>query len=205
MTLVFVANACGTVLHLEYEYPRVRRFHAGIRFTQFEPKSGFSNTLRHDLEHCRFSGEAQHSRTVPNSSSTFNQERRQRIFSNSPQRCSTEFVKKINQRIIFMSMFNDIDWHGETYRETTLAYARQTVEFASHFREGHFTLCGPGRARNWWESKHGPQGVWYFFCRRNGQDLQRQHEVPILSCEAPMMRGPGKRKETWTCISSVKM
>ena len=47
-------------------------------------------------------------------------------------------------RIIFMSMYSDIDWTKRGNKENCIANALRATEYARRFTQGHWSFLGPG-------------------------------------------------------------
>ena len=61
-------------------------------------------------------------------------------------------------RIIFMSMFNDIEWKKND--EYCISNAEEVRTYAMRFLQGHGTFLGPGSEEKWYgDSKH-QKGQW---------------------------------------------
>ena len=52
-------------------------------------------------------------------------------------------------RIIFMSMYNDIDWRKRGNRENCIANAHRVTEYVRRFTRGHWSFPGPGSEKTW--------------------------------------------------------
>ena len=50
-------------------------------------------------------------------------------------------------RIIFMSMFNDIEWTKKNNEEICTSMSQQVKQYAIRFQKGHWTVIGPGDDR----------------------------------------------------------
>ena len=65
--------------------------------------------------------------------------------------CELEHFK---DRIIFMSMYNDIAW-GEKENTERFEYNSQTVaEYSRKFPRGHWSLLEPGSEKTWYGNLH---------------------------------------------------
>ena len=54
-------------------------------------------------------------------------------------------------RIIFMSMFNDVEW--KTNDENCISNAEKVKNYAMRLSQGHWTFLGPGTEEKWYVSK----------------------------------------------------
>ena len=61
--------------------------------------------------------------------------------------CEPEHFK---DKIIFMSMFNDIAWVAKGNREQCVHNSQAVAEFARKFSRGHWSFLGPGPQEKWY-------------------------------------------------------
>ena len=54
-------------------------------------------------------------------------------------------------RIIFMSMYNDIDWRKRGNRENCIANTYRVTEYVPRFTRGHWSFLGPGKLDGEWD------------------------------------------------------
>ena len=67
--------------------------------------------------------------------------------------------EKITDRIIFFTMFNDIDWTRKGNDEICISNSENVKTYAKKFSQGHWTFLGPGDEKTWYgESKYPPEG-----------------------------------------------
>ena len=95
----------------------------------------------------------------------------------------------VKDRIIFMSMFNDIEW--KTNDENCISNAVKTKNYAMRFLQGHWTFLGPQSEEKWCGDSHDPQG------HRNctaSKMVHRFKETGFKSTSA-LSRGILKRKK----------
>ena len=52
--------------------------------------------------------------------------------------------EKFGDRMIFMSMFDDIDWRKRGHSERCISNSEQVKNYAERFSRGHWTFLGPG-------------------------------------------------------------
>ena len=57
--------------------------------------------------------------------------------------------QKISDRIISMSMFNDIELERKDYEDSCARTSRKIKEYASNFDDGHWAFLGPGEESKW--------------------------------------------------------
>ena len=60
-------------------------------------------------------------------------------------KCEPEQLKG---RIIFMSMYNDVDWRKRRNKENCIANTLRVTEYARIFTRGHWSFLGLGLERN---------------------------------------------------------
>ena len=53
-------------------------------------------------------------------------------------------------RIIFMSMFDDIDWRKKGNDGICISNSEKVKEYAKRFSRGHWTFLGPGDEKEWY-------------------------------------------------------
>ena len=58
--------------------------------------------------------------------------------------------EKLKDPIIFMSMYNDIDWEKEGNKEVRLAKSADVAAYARRFPEGHWSCLGPRTEEKWY-------------------------------------------------------
>ena len=70
------------------------------------------------------------------------------------KRLSKEYLngqtpESFDERIKFMSMFNDIEWTKKGDTETCLHNAREVAAFATQVKPGHWCFLGPASENTW--------------------------------------------------------
>ena len=69
--------------------------------------------------------------------------------------------EKIQGRLIFMSMFNDITWRIKDNEKECIANSTLVSSFAKRFPVGHWSFLEPGSETEWYSSyKERPGGEW---------------------------------------------
>ena len=64
-------------------------------------------------------------------------------------------------RIIFMSMFNDIDWSQKENDEKCISNSEKVKTYAKRFSQGHWSFLGHGSADKWNATlAYKPDGLW---------------------------------------------
>ena len=59
-------------------------------------------------------------------------------------------LKNFTDRVIFMSMFNDIDWTRTGNDGICISNSEKVKEYAKRFSQGHWTFLGPGNEKKWY-------------------------------------------------------
>ena len=72
--------------------------------------------------------------------------------------------EEFKDRIIFMSMFNDIDWKKND--ENCISNAEKVKNYAMKFSQGHRDILGPGSEEKWYGSSSYAQKRRMAFCRQ---------------------------------------
>ena len=65
-----------------------------------------------------------------------------------------DLVKDFMDRIIFISMFDDIEWKKND--DKCIANADEVRNYAMNFLQGHWTFLGPGSGNKWYGDSHDP-------------------------------------------------
>ena len=69
--------------------------------------------------------------------------------------------EKFEDRIIFMSMFNDIEWTRKGNSEQCVSNSEQVKNYAKRCSRGHWTFLGPGDEKKWYGTlSYTPEGKW---------------------------------------------
>ena len=55
-------------------------------------------------------------------------------------------------RMIFMSMFNDIDWTSSGNSERCMSKSEHVKNYAKRFSRGHWTFLGPSDEKKWYRT-----------------------------------------------------
>ena len=120
-----------------------------------------------------------------------------------------EFMTKMgdpsqfNERIIFMSMFNDIIWGSEDNERECDANATLVSIFAKRFPAGRWSFLGLRSEEKWYstcESK--PQGEW----DRVAELMMirfRESGHPVFRATSPLSRGTLKKQRMWKIINTL--
>ena len=103
--------------------------------------------------------------------------------------------EKFEDRIIFMSMFNDIEWTKRGHSETCNSNSEQVKKYAKRFSQGHWTFLGPGDVEKWYGTlSYAPEGKWDSTVT---QMVRRSKETgdPVLKSISALSRGILNRKK----------
>ena len=69
--------------------------------------------------------------------------------------------EEFRDRIIFMSMFNDIDWTKRGKSEKCISNSDQIKNYAEIFSQNHWTFLGPRDEKKWYGTlSYKPEGKW---------------------------------------------
>ena len=66
--------------------------------------------------------------------------------------------EKFTDRIIFMTMFNDIDWTRKGNGEICISNSEKVKMYAKKVSEGHSTLLDPGDEKKWYRNRNSKPG-----------------------------------------------
>ena len=70
-------------------------------------------------------------------------------------------AEDFKDRIIFMSMFNDIDWSQKGNDEKSISNSEKVKTYAKRFSQGHWSFFVPGSEEKWYATlAHKPDGLW---------------------------------------------
>ena len=90
--------------------------------------------------------------------------------------------EEFKDRIIFMSMFNDIEW--KTNDENCISNAERVKNYAINFSQGHWAFLGPGSDEKWYgSSSYAQKRRMGFYSNQNGATIQRNGSSCILKCQ----------------------
>ena len=70
-------------------------------------------------------------------------------------------MKHFKDRIIFMSMYNDIEWGAKGNKERYEHNSQTVASYARKFPRGHWSFLGPGSEEKWYGTyTNKPDGSW---------------------------------------------
>ena len=110
--------------------------------------------------------------------------------------CESE---QVNDRIIFMSMYNDIVWREEGNTEKCVTNSVTLAKYARRFPRGRWSFLGPGSEKKWYGTHYfdKPDGN----CSRTAEMMMLQlhtescHQIFVASSR--FERGELRSKSTW--------
>ena len=101
--------------------------------------------------------------------------------------------EEFKDRIIFMSMFNDIEW--KTIAENCMSNADKVKNYAMRFSQWHWTLLGPGSEEKWYgSSSYAQTGEWNSTANKMVQRFKETGHLVFKSINA-LSRGILKQKK----------
>ena len=93
--------------------------------------------------------------------------------------------ENFGDRIIFMSMFTDIDWTRKGYGEKCISNSEEVMNYAKRFSQGHWTLLGPGDEKKWCGNcNYKPEGKWNSVASKMVQRFEETGHSIFLSASA---------------------
>ena len=102
--------------------------------------------------------------------------------------------ENFGDRIIFMSMFNDIFLEKRRNEVSFAVTSRKIKEYASKFNDGHWAFLGPGEETKWYQgytTNHG--GKWDLRASQMVEDFENSGH-PVFQGMSPLGRGILKKK-----------
>ena len=106
-----------------------------------------------------------------------------------------ETPENFSERIIFMSMFNDISWGSRDNKKECESNAQLVSLFARRFGAGQWSFLGPGSNKKWYSiSEDSPQGEWDKMSRKDEGDPRRKRTPTLPSHESIVQRSAQKQR-----------
>ena len=103
--------------------------------------------------------------------------------------------EEFKDRIIFMPMFNVIDWPKRKKDENCILNAEKLKDYLKRFLQGQWTFLGPGSEKMWYGgSSYPPDGEWDSTADKMVQRFQETRHTVFKSISA-LSRGILKRKK----------
>ena len=94
--------------------------------------------------------------------------------------------EKFTDRIVFMSMFNDIDWTSKGNDEICISNSEKVKTYPKKFPQGHWTFLCPGDEKKWYgKSKCPPEGKWNSVASQMVQRFKETGHPVFASAGAP--------------------
>ena len=105
-----------------------------------------------------------------------------------------ETPETFTERILFMSMFNDISCDKKDNEEECLANAEVVSIYAKKFGIGQWSFIGPGSEKKWYSmEENSPQGIWDHIAEKMLVEFA-ESGCPIFRATTPLSRGKLKSK-----------
>ena len=80
---------------------------------------------------------------------------------------------EFSDRIIFMSMFNDIELQKRGHEDSCALTSRAIRDYPSRFEDGHWAFLGPGEENKWYfDFGSMPEGKWDLCASRMVNDFE---------------------------------
>ena len=132
-----------------------------------------------------------------NSSGIFSQDFRHCRFFRKTQTDSRERniePEKFTDRIIFMSMFNDIDWTRKGHDGICVSNWEKVTGWAKRFSQGHWTFVGPGDEKKWYGTLlYTSEGKWDSTATQMVERFKDTRH-PVFKSISALSRGIMKKK-----------
>ena len=97
------------------------------------------------------------------------------------------------ERILFVSMFNDISCDRNDNKDECLKNANYVQTFAGSFGIGQWSFIGPGSEKKWYSSENSPQGAWDNIAEQMLLEFAKSGN-PTFRATTPLSRGILKSK-----------
>ena len=97
--------------------------------------------------------------------------------------------QNVEDRILFMSMYSDIDWTAKDNRSLCEKHSSRVSEYARQSPMGRWTFLGPGDKDEWCGAlSHKPHGEWNRTGERSMPKFGESRH-PVLRGTSPLSRG----------------
>ena len=111
--------------------------------------------------------------------------------------------EKFSDRIIFMSMFNDIELEGKDHEDSCAFASRKIKEYASNFNDGHWAFLGLAEESNWYQGYAADYGgKWDLRASQTVEKIENSGH-PVFQGVGPLGRGILRRKIIETPSTSM--
>ena len=113
--------------------------------------------------------------------------------------------ENFSERIIFMSMFNDIYGTRRGNLEHCFSNSEQVKNYAKKFMQGHWTFLGPECEKKWHgQSHYPPGGIWQDTAKMMVEQFEESGH-PVFKGVSPLARGILGRRTTRRPYTSMRM
>ena len=103
-------------------------------------------------------------------------------------------LEKFTDRIIFMSMFNDIDWTRKGHDGICVSNWEKVKGWAKRFSQGHWTFVGPGDEKKWYGTLlYTSEGKWDSTATQMVERFKDTRH-PVFKSISALSRGIMKKK-----------
>ena len=103
--------------------------------------------------------------------------------------------ENFTDRILFMSMFHDIEWDAKGNDEFCESNSKSVAEYAQRFPRGHWSFLGPGSETKWHGTYDGtPSGYWTQTAEKMLLNFERSGH-PFFRCTSALEKGQLRSKE----------
>ena len=97
--------------------------------------------------------------------------------------------EKFTDRIIFMSMCNDIDWTRKGNDEICISNSEKVKMYAKRFSQGHWTFLGLEDEKKWYGNRnYKPEGKWTSVASKMVQRFKETGH-PVFTSASALSRG----------------
>ena len=111
--------------------------------------------------------------------------------------------ENFEDRFIFMSMFNDIEWTRRGNSEQCISSSDQVKSYAKKFSQGHWTFLGPGSEKKWnGNQSYRLEGKWQATPDQMVERFEGSGQ-PVFKSVSPLARGILRRKNNKEAIHFI--
>ena len=112
--------------------------------------------------------------------------------------------EQFRDRIIFMSMYNGIDWEKSGYEEMCFSNASEVKAYARRFPEGHWSFHGPGIEEKWYGTHTcKPEGQWNLSAEMIDDASSPRKRTSRISSNKSVGPRILEKQERWNVIDSL--
>ena len=115
-------------------------------------------------------------------------------------------LKVFRDRIIFMSMYNDVDWSkGEEKFKKCISNSTEVKTYTLRFPKGHWSFLGPAREYKWYGTHtYKPDGEWKRSTDMMMITFKESGHPFVFRATSALDRGFLQKQERWTVIDSLQ-